>query len=235
MSIQARYQRAKKPSVKLTILEKYLPELSVWRWVKGWLKATTSVLSPLVLMIRKKRGERDPALKVTDNGGGRQLGLYSINWCLCVGHWPSKWKSKFLMPATVVFSGHTVNTGSAFKALSALTVNFLITLTIKILDNWNVSMLMKIAILISALYKYCYIIIIIIIIIIIHTHLRGKSCQPKLNNIEHVDLVWLVRLHLIIKFSSLIDWTHWKVPVQSFSITEPINQQSDRLGSIKLD
>ena len=29
MSIQARYQRAKKPSVKLTILEKYLPELSV--------------------------------------------------------------------------------------------------------------------------------------------------------------------------------------------------------------
>ena len=117
-SMQARYQRAKKPSVKLTILEESLPELSVWRWVKGWLKATTSVLSPLVLMIRKKRGERDPALKVTDNGGGRQLGLYSINWCLCVGHWPSKWKSKFLMPATVVFSGHTVNTGSTFKALS---------------------------------------------------------------------------------------------------------------------
>ena len=39
------------------------------------------------------------------------------------------------MPATVVFSGHTVNTGSAAKALSALTVNFLITLTIKILVN----------------------------------------------------------------------------------------------------
>lgn len=39
------------------------------------------------------------------------------------------------MPATVVFSGHIVNTGSAVKALSALTVNFLITLTIKILVN----------------------------------------------------------------------------------------------------
>ena len=142
MSIRARYQRAEKPSIKLTFLEESLPELSVWRWVKGWVKATTrlSVLSPLVLMIRKKRGERDPALKITDNGGGHQLGLHSINWCLCVGHWPSKSKSKFLMPATVVFSGHTVNTGSAFKALSALTVNFLITLTIKILVKWNVSM-----------------------------------------------------------------------------------------------
>ena len=39
------------------------------------------------------------------------------------------------MPATVVFSGNTVNTGSALKALSALTVNFLITLTINILVN----------------------------------------------------------------------------------------------------
>ena len=28
---------------------------------------------------KKKRGERDPALKVTDNSGGHQLGLYSIN------------------------------------------------------------------------------------------------------------------------------------------------------------
>ena len=60
---------------------------------------------------------------------------------------------------------------SAFKALSALTVNFLITLTIKISVN-------------------CF-----------HTHPRGKSYQPKSNNIKHVDFNSLI---VSIEFDSQI-------------------------------
>ena len=101
--------------------------------VKGYHKCSF----PIGVDDKKKRGERDPVLKVTDNSSSHQLGLYSVNWCLCFGYWLSKWKSKFLMPATVVFSGNTVNTGSAFKALSALTVNFLITLRGWPFNSWG--------------------------------------------------------------------------------------------------
>jgi len=43
--------------------------------VKGYHKCSF----PIGVDDKKKRGERDPALKVTDDGGGRQLGLYSVN------------------------------------------------------------------------------------------------------------------------------------------------------------
>lgn len=171
--------------------------------VKGYHKCSI----PIGVDDKEKRGERDPALKVTDNSSGCQLGLYSVNWCLCVGYWRSKLKSKFLMPATVVFSGNTVNTGSALKALSALTVNFLITLTINILVNWNV-----------------------FVFIPAWEGNPANQNQTTLNTL--ILIVWLVRLSLIIKFSSLINWTHREVPIQLFSITEPIKLQSDRLGSI---
>ena len=51
---------------KLTILEET---------VKGYHKCSF----PFGVDDKKKRGERDPTLKVADDGSGRQLGLYSVN------------------------------------------------------------------------------------------------------------------------------------------------------------
>ena len=60
-------------------------------------------------------------------------------------------------------------------------------------------------------------------------------CRTKSDRTNRGDWVWLVRLNSVIELTSSINRTHRNVPVGLCSITEPIEQESDRLGSIEFD
>ena len=59
--------------------------------------------------------------------------------------------------------------------------------------------------------------------------------STKQNRTNLVVCIRLVRLSSVIEYTSSINQTHRNVPVLLCSITEPIEQQSDRFGSIRFD
>ena len=69
----------------------------------------------------------------------------------------------------------------------------------------------------------------------IQLDLDAFCLSAKQNRTNRDDWVRLVRLSSVIERTSLINRTHRKVPVRLCSITEPIEPQSDRLGSIEFD
>ena len=57
------------------------------------------------LIVKKKRGDKDPALMVTDTGpAAASLDFVTWTHAYCIGHWPSKLKLKLKsgMPATLI-------------------------------------------------------------------------------------------------------------------------------------
>ena len=68
----------------------------------------------------------------------------------------------------------------------------------------------------------------------IQLKLDAFCLSAKQNRINRVHRVRLVRLSSVIELTSSINRTHRKVPVRLSLITEPVEQQSNRLGSIEL-
>ena len=66
----------KMSQVKLTIFEVV---------VKGYHECSSAVSVGEKYIVRTKRGDRGPALKVLYENDRGQLGQYNANWCLCFG------------------------------------------------------------------------------------------------------------------------------------------------------